>query len=199
MTEAAAATATPPETFLKTMEVDVTAEEQGERKDRLVVVDRKILSVKAEKASKSSDYAQEIKTLEKERLALLEAIGTGREKRDVKCYLERDDRRGMMLTKRVDNNAVIDERALTLEERQVDMFDDKAPESGEAAVHDTERPPAEEAPDADGTEGGPEPEAAAASTVGKVQRVKASDVRKRKAARQAKAEAAAKAGEGNDA
>ena len=220
MNEAAAAVETEPkpETFMKTMEVDVTAEEQNQRKDRLVAVDREIINVEAEKASKSSDFSTQIKTLKKERVALLQAIGTGRERREIPCYLERDDRLGVMRTKRVDTDAVIDERALTLEERQTELFDDDEAKTDDG---DTERPPAgdgdepeqvgsagpdaeDDAPptDADGAgDGEAEGDAEQATTAptGKVTRIKASDVRKKAAERKRKANQAAEAGESDGA
>jgi hypothetical protein len=197
-----------PEVFLRTIEVEVSDEENTLRLVRLAQVDGEINNTEAAKASRVSDYNAELKQLRKDRNKLLEAITSRREKRDVECYQRADERRGIMAIIRKSDGKVIDERALTIEERQTQLpFRDKTPEEQEAdaasaaaedgdgaqegagRTNDTERPPADESGDANGqaeddAELQAQSDAAAKkSGAGKVVRIRASDAKKRKAAR----------------
>lgn len=106
------------ETFMHLVEVAMSDEDTGAQKNRLVEVDRKILAVEAEKAGAVSDFNKELKDLRKERVAILDVIGTGKERKQIACYEERDDRRGHMLTRRVDTDEIVDERPLSASERE---------------------------------------------------------------------------------
>lgn len=175
MSNAAAAT-TERKTFFKTVEVSVGEAESNLHKDRLVAVDRSIISTEAEKATAVSKFNDELKQKRKERIKLLDAISNGREQRDIECYQVADERLGTMFTRRVDTDQVIDERALTLEERQGKFpfkEGDKKPADGAEASATS----GEAAGDDKAT---PEPAGS------KVKRIKASDVPKAKAARKAK-------------
>lgn len=110
----------PRETFMHMMEDSLSDEETLAKKDRLVDVDRKILEVEAEKAAAVSEFNKELKELRKERVTLLDVIGTGKVKREVECYEDRDDRRGHMLVRRLDTDEVVDERPLSASERDGD-------------------------------------------------------------------------------
>lgn len=174
----------PPKVFLRTIEHDITDEENSLKKNDLVALELKIDSVKLDKQSRNSDFNAELKQLNNQRAALLGTIQTGREKREIECYEVPDERRGIMAILRADTKEVIDERALTLEERQGKFpFEERTPahqsaEDDDSDEHpDTERPPA---PDEDTT-------AAKKGGAGKVVRIKASDVKNKRAARAKKA------------
>jgi hypothetical protein len=171
-----------PETFLHTVEVDITSEETTARTQRLLEVLNKIDTTEADKASRVSDFNGELKQLRKEAGKIRQSIRIGKERRDVECYEQPDFRRNIVFIVRAEDNKVIDERAMTLEDREQELPLNK----GKA---DTD--PANEGDDKPATE----PKAAGA---GKVTRLKASDVKKRKAQRDAKA-AADKAREAADA
>lgn len=130
--------ASPPETFMHTIEVDLSADEQLALKDQLVVVDNRMLDIEREKAAEMSGFNERLKTTRKERLTILEAIASGKGRRELACYEEREGETRMLI-KRVDTNEVIDERALTLDERegkaesderQPDLFDHRAVGAG---------------------------------------------------------------------
>lgn len=193
----------PPELFLRTIEHDITDEENSLKKNDLVALELKLDSVRLDKAKRASDFNAEIKQLNNQRSALLGTIQTGREKREVQCYEVADERRGIMAIIRNDTKEVVDERALTLDERQGKFpfedvrgrqaNDDDEPAGADAAGSDTPPPPA------DGPAEGGTDEAAseqkAAGGAGKVTRIRASDVKKKKAERDRKAKQAAAAGE----
>lgn len=108
------------ETFGHPIEVDLTDEEKEAKLNRNADIDRKMIEIKAEKAEANQGFNNDLKLLRKEQATLLEAITVGKAKIEIECYAERDERRGMMLTMRCDNGHIVDERALTAEERSAD-------------------------------------------------------------------------------
>lgn len=156
---------TPPperEIFTHVMEVQLDASEQLALKDQLVVVDNRIIDIEREKAKEMSSFNERLKDARKERVTLLEAIGSGKGRREIECYEERDDRLGRMLIRRVDTDETVDERPLSAKERdedaspkddrQTEMFDQGSGGGDEQDDHDTEPPP--EIGDEDESEGG---------------------------------------------
>ncbi len=103
--------------FKHPVEVELTDDEINARLNRNAEIDRKILEIQAEKAAANSGFNGDLKTLRKEQVTLLESAKAGTAKLEIDCYQERDDRRGIMLTMRCDNGNIVDERALTAEER----------------------------------------------------------------------------------
>lgn len=173
-----------PDIFLHTVEVDVSDEETTARTLRLVEVDRKINETEADKASRVSDFNGELKQLRKERNKLLDAITNRKEKRDVECYEQPDERRNIVFIVRASDGKVLDERAMTLEDRQTPLpFKQKTPEQQEADA-------ASEAAEA----GDAQPEKAKPKAT-KVVRIKTSDAKKRKEAKAAAEKARAMADE----
>lgn len=174
MSEAAVDATKKPQIFLHTVEVDVSDEETTARTLRLVEVDRKINETEADKASRVSDFNGELKQLRKERNKLLDAITNRKEKRDVECYEQPDERRNIVFIVRASDGKVLDERAMTLEDRQTPLpFKQKTPEQQEA-----------DAASAAAEAGDGESEVPKA---GRVRRIKASDAAKAREARSAKA------------
>ncbi len=119
------------ESFKFAIDVTLTEDEINDRLERNAEIDRKILDIQAQKAMANQGYNGDLKLLRKEQVTLLESAKAGKAKLEVDCYQERDDRRGMMITRRNDNGDIVDERALTAEERgesvderQGKLFDD---------------------------------------------------------------------------
>jgi hypothetical protein len=100
------------------LEVNLTSEELKEKLLAHVAIEREIDDVKARKARAMNEFTKELREKNEVRATLMQVIATEKEKRTVEVYHERDDRRGMMRTLRFDNHELIDERALTMEERE---------------------------------------------------------------------------------
>lgn len=111
------------EVFKHPVEVALTDEEINARLNRNAEIDRKILEIQAEKAAANSGFNDDLKTLRKEQITLLESAKAGKATVEIDCYQERDDRRGNMLTLRCSDGSIVDERALTAEERN--LVDDR--------------------------------------------------------------------------
>jgi len=134
------------ETFDFPIEVTLTPEEVEEKLERNADIDRKMIDIKNQKAEANSGFNEDLKTLRKEQVTLLEMISVGKAKVSVQCYHERDERRGIMLTMRCDNGHIVDERALTADERgavederQGNLFEGGAP-SVDAGADDEDEP-----------------------------------------------------------
>lgn len=73
-----------------------------------------------EAAAKEAKTVIEAIDLELRELATI--VSSGRELRDVKCSLLRDDKLGIMITVREDDGSVISTRPMTAEEKQTSLF-----------------------------------------------------------------------------
>ncbi len=189
------------DTYEELLEEALTEEVKAAKRERLETVDREIIRLEEEKKAAAKVFTNKIKPLEAERDGILQALDQGTEKvrRAVYDFLVIDPASQEILlveVRRVDTDAKVDERAATAEERrdhfaslQGDLFSgdsnpppadlvDPADEPQAGAEHpDTERPPA---PDEDAP-------AAKKGGAGKVVRIKASDVKNKRAARAKKA------------
>ncbi|HEX5865426.1 MAG TPA: hypothetical protein VF014_14435 [Casimicrobiaceae bacterium] len=186
MSQAAEATdTTKRKLFLHTVEIDVSDEEHDARIRRLIEVEHKINDTESDKASRVSDFNGELKQLRKEKQKLLDAIKTKRERRDVECYELAEERTNTMHICRATDGKVLGERAMTLEDR-MNLGKPKADAKAAQA--------ATESPSDTGKGGGAANDKgkAKATSAGNVTRIRASDVKKKKAQRDAK-EAADKA------
>ncbi len=177
-----------PEIFLHTVEVEISTEEAAERTRRLLDVLNEIDTIEADKASRNSDFNTELKQKRKEAHKVRDAINLGKERRDVECYEQPDERRNIVFIVRASDHKVLDERAMTLEDRMhLGQTKTEAEKEAEAAAS-----PAEKA--TEGSGGGADDANGKAGKAGKagkgggatVTRIKASDVKKRKAEREAK-------------
>ncbi len=186
-----------PETFLHTVEVEITTEEAAARTKRLLEVLDEIDKIEADKASRVSDFNVELKQKRKEAHKVREAIHLGKERQDVECYEKPDERRNIVFIVRASDHKVLDERAMTLEDRmylggEPPTENDGAskPKSGKGkkgtAAATNEASAAAEASTGEGAATETNPPG------GKVVRIKPSEAKKRRAEREAK-EAAAKA------
>lgn len=106
------------ETFTKELLVDITDEDKDGRKNRLADVVLELAEIDAKKAEAMSGFNKELKDKRKEMNALAAAIRTGQEKKELDCFERFDFRRNVVETRRSDTEEVIDERAMTMDERQ---------------------------------------------------------------------------------
>lgn len=184
------------DTYEELLEEALTDEVKAAKRERLETVDREIIRLEEEKKANAKVFTNQIKPLEAERDSILQALDQGTEKvrRAVYDFLVIDPASQEILrveVRRVDTDAKVDERAATAEERrdhfaslQGDLFDGGGSESPPAYVRDPaddETPEPE--PEATKQEASPAPKKGGA---GKVVRIRASDVKKKKAARAAK-------------
>jgi hypothetical protein len=174
-----------PNTFYKTVEVEITDEENTVRMKDHLEIEFKIDAAKAERAAKMAEYGKDLKDLRQRRSEIITTIRTKKEKREIACYQQEDFRTNRMLIRRADTGEMIDERPLTLEERQESLPGTKEPKAkkaaSEAANADTDEPPAA---DDEGSGGGDEPAPGSSKpAAGKVVRIRASDAKKRSAGR----------------
>lgn len=111
--------------FTTEIVVNVSNKERDEKKDELVEVDREIDRIAAEKSAADSEFNQQLKGELKRRTDLLNTIESGTEKQEVEVFERLNDKLGQIETVRVDNGKVLPEftRALTAEERQLDIMD----------------------------------------------------------------------------
>lgn len=115
------------EVFGHLVDYEMTEAELKTQLERNADIDRKMGLIKADKAAANSGFNEDLKTLRKEQVTLLESISSGKARIEVQCYLERDERLNCMRTVRVDNGETVDTRALTAdelnEERQGNLFE----------------------------------------------------------------------------
>lgn len=88
------------------------------RKDELVKVDRELDAKKDEKREAILEFNEEIKPLAKRRKELLDAIEAKRETLEVDCVERWNYKLNSVQFVRKDNRQVVDERAMSGEERQ---------------------------------------------------------------------------------
>lgn len=183
-------TETKREIFLHTVEVEISTEESGARTKRLLEVLNEIDKIEADKASRNSDFNAELKQKRKEAHKVRDAINLGKERRDIECYEVPEERTNTVHICRASDGKVLDERAMTLEDRMYAGKSKAEAEDAEAAV----------ASPSEGQGGGAN-DTGKAKGAGKVTRIRASDVKKKKAQREAKeaADKARAAADDNDA
>jgi hypothetical protein len=181
-----------PRIYLHTVEIDITDEEAGARTKHLLDVLNKIDTIEADKQSRMSDFNSELKQLRKEAAKVRQAIKIGKERRDIEVYDVPEEKQNTIHIMRASDGKKVDERAMTLEDR---MHAGKSKAEAEKAQKATESPAEQAAANDSGKPPGK------ADAAGKVTRIKASDVKKKQAQRDAKAAAdkARAAADANDA
>lgn len=105
------------DTFGHLINVELDAAELARKAEQHVEICNEIERIEQRKSEALGDFNKELKDKRKEESDLRKVINSKSLKIEVLCYPERDDRRGMMLTRRKDTGEVVDERALTAEER----------------------------------------------------------------------------------
>jgi hypothetical protein len=172
------------ETYEELVEVKLSAEDIVSKHERLETVDRELVRLDTEKKAAAKVFTNQIKPLQAERESILDALAAGTEKRHVEVYEHFDERLGKVEVRRVDTDEVIEERAMTAQERedaalarQGDLFDGGG----------SQPPPADDVEnnvdDPHDLEPTPEALAQAAEDTGRVVRTNAAEVRKKRASK----------------
>jgi hypothetical protein len=139
------------ETFGHPIVMQLEGKELERKNEDHVKVCNELEEIEGRKRTAMSGFNEELKLKRKQEISLRAMINSKSMQVEVECYPERDDRRGMMLTRRVDTGEIVDERALTAEERgvndrQVEMFAVGQPAPAPA---DSDEEPEEERGDED--------------------------------------------------
>jgi hypothetical protein len=178
------------DTYDELIECDLSDADKAHKRERLETVDREIIRLEEEKKAAAKVYVNQIKPLQAERESILQALDSGTEKRHVECYEHFDERLGKVEVRRVDTDAVVEERAMTAaeredlaEERQGDLFDGGGSEPPPADLRDPADPVSPE-----DFEPSTEALAQAAEDEGRVVKTSSKEAKAKKAKRQAAAE-----------
>lgn len=178
------------ETYTELLECELTEQDRDQKRQRLETVDRELVRLDTEKKAAAKVFTNQIKPLAAERGSILEALDSGTEKRQVEVYEHLEPRLGKVEVRRVDTDALVEERAMTAEElddtRQGDLFGSRDSDPPAELVD-----PADPVPDDDEETFEPTAEALAqaAEDTGRVVRTSAAEARrKRKEREQAAAE-----------
>lgn len=132
------------ETFGHYIEEPLSAEEEAKLDHQVAALDREIISLESDKSFAAKQFGQQLKEKNKARNDILKVTTTKVKKVEYQCYNERDDRRGMILTRRADTGEIVDERAQTAEERNVpddrqgNLFEGNAAAAAEPTDDDAE-------------------------------------------------------------
>jgi hypothetical protein len=105
-------------TYPKDLERQITKNEAQELGPKMGACLQQIATLKERKAQATKEWQSKIDTAELELERLGEAVRTGRIEESVLVYDEPDERRLEVVTKRADNDKVVDRRAMTAAERQ---------------------------------------------------------------------------------
>ncbi len=111
-----------PKTFKKRVETDLSDEEVAQRKDKLVGVNQALFSKKAEKSEAMADYNADLKGIRQSMRDLVAAIQTGKDGEDIEVYERPCEDRDVVQLVQVSDDQVIEERPMTADERQGDLF-----------------------------------------------------------------------------
>ncbi len=180
---------TPPrahqDTYEELLDEALTEEDKATKRERLETVDREIIRLEEEKKAAAKVYVNQIKPLQAERESILGALDAGTEKRYVECYEHVvEDQVGNIVrieVRRVDTDAVVEERAATEAERE----EAAAARQGDLFNGDSNPPPADLTDPADDDNFEPEPEALAqaAEDEGRVVKTTAKEARAKRASK----------------
>lgn len=110
------------ETTMRTCTVELTEAERAVRGDEMAACEVKIEALKTER----SVLARLSKTYEKRRNELGHALEAGTEERELLCSWVPDYAKNVFRLTRPDTQAVVDTRAMTVDDRTVDLFADDA-------------------------------------------------------------------------
>lgn len=179
----------PKDTYFELVECQLTDEDRANKRIELEGVDREIIRLEEQKKAEAKAVNNQLKPLKAKRELILQDLDAGVEKRQVECYEHVDDRLGKVEIRRVDTDEVVEERAMTAEERQGDLF------AGTSSSHpppiDHEFDEVDDSPvTPEDFEPTPEALAQAAEDEGRVVKTNAAEVRKKRAKKNGTAESA---------
>lgn len=145
-------------TIYRVLKTNFTEKEKLDMAGQIANCIREKKSNEDELASISSQYKSNVKRLEAEIAGFAEKLNTGWEMRRAECFEIRDYATGNLSVIRKETGEVVEERALTGEERQMGLFEEK---DGEAPAADGgEKSPQSMSagePGVEGAEATPEP------------------------------------------
>lgn len=110
------------EQHFRRLPVKLTEEDRLARAKDAAAKSAEYRELEADKKAATRDYSDRMKTLRVEWDALSDSVRTGIEHQPVEIVERRNEERGLIETVRVDTYEVIESRAMTVTERQVEMF-----------------------------------------------------------------------------
>lgn len=174
------------ETYTELIECTLSEEERDDKRKHLESVDRELIRLEVEKKAAAKVFTNQIKPLEAERDTILQALDSGTEKRQVEVYERFDDRLGKVEVRRVDTDEVVEERAMTAQEREDSAQGDLFASQGSAPPPDITDPADPEGAESEGDfEPSVEALAQAAEDEGRVVKISSKDAKAKRAKRQA--------------
>lgn len=114
------------ETVVKVLPVELTDKEVQERGEKLAELEQDAQECREEAAANAARYRERKKALAEQIAKVSKCINDGKEDRQVTCDLVPDYRRNLMEIVRQDTNEAVDSRALTADERQMELGGKKA-------------------------------------------------------------------------
>jgi hypothetical protein len=151
-------------TFLKRIETELSEEKIAERKDQLVTANKSLFGKQAEKALALQGFNADLKGIRQSMRDLVGAIETGKDSEDVEVYEVTVEDRNVVRVLRVDNDALIEERPMTEEERQGELFGARGNDDGNES-EDDDSDDSDEAPEEDDGDNEENDDATSAETV----------------------------------
>lgn len=106
------------QTIIREFKFKLSNDEKVDKAERLSRAMQKQEAAKKHLAETTKDIKNEIARLEGEVDELAEVLRSGGEYREVECRRERDDQRGEMVLKRLDNGEIVESTPMTADERQ---------------------------------------------------------------------------------
>jgi hypothetical protein len=116
--------------FKKELPVNITDADKAERGARAITCYQEIVDIEASKAEAVAGFNADLKDKRKEMRTLCAAATTGQELAQVDCVEEFNYTLGTVSTRRCDTNEALEERAMTLDERN-----ERLPGMGDNVTH----------------------------------------------------------------
>jgi hypothetical protein len=113
-----------PQTYVRTLPCHLTDDELLQRADQLSRKLAEVEQLQEQKAASASDFKARIEKADEEVSSLARMVRTKEQERPVECLSRKDFARNMVVETRADTGEVVDERAMSPEERQEAMFDE---------------------------------------------------------------------------
>lgn len=121
---------------LEKLPCSLTLDEVRRKGEELALARKKFVETADEAKNVAADFKAKLKELDKAIDELAEQVRSKREMRDVEVIERRDTVNAMVETVRCDTGEVVRSRAMTLNERQVHLFDVNAERDDDEDVSD---------------------------------------------------------------
>lgn len=109
------------EIVTRVLPVELNDKEIQERGEKLAEIEQQLQGTREDAAADAARFRERKKSLNEQIAKLATQINDGKESRQVECELRPDYRRNLMEIVRTDLDEVVDSRALTAEERQLEL------------------------------------------------------------------------------